>query len=131
MRRVSIAIAAWGMLATSPAAGQGDAIAVNCLRHDDALVVRFDTSGGLRLNAAYGVTITQTDHGRIGWDRSVPYPLPYALPYKVFGEGDYFPMPFEVRLQPAPDRTSLRIMVEYGACDPQGLCSPEEADLTC
>jgi hypothetical protein len=89
--------------------------------------VRFDTSGGLRLNAAYGVTITQTGHGRIGWGQSVPYPLPY----KVVGEGDYFPMPFEVRLQPAPDRTSLRIMVEYGACDPQGLCSPEEADLTC
>ena len=131
MRRVLIAIAAWGMLATSPAASQGDAIAVNCLRHDDALVVRFDTSVGLRLNASYGVTITQTDHGRIGWGQSVPYPLPYALPYKVFGEGDYFPMPFEVRLQPAPDRTSLRIMVEYGACNPQGLCSPEEADLTC
>jgi hypothetical protein len=131
MRRVSIAIAAWGMLATSPAASQGDAIAVDCFRHDDALVVRLDTSGGLRLNAAYGVTITQTDHGRIGGGQSVPYPLPYALPYKVFGEGDYFPMPFEVRLQPAPDRTRLRIMVEYGACDPQGLCSPEEADLTC
>ena len=58
-------------------------------------------------------------------------PCLIPLPYKVFGEGDYFPMPFEVRLQPAPDRTSLRIMVEYGACDPQGLCSPEEADLTC
>ena len=127
MRRVSIAIAAWGMLATSPAAGQGDAIAVNCFRHDDALVVRLDTSGGLRLNAAYGVTITQTDHGRIGWDS----PCLIPCPYKVFGEGDYFPMPFEVRLQPAPDRTSLQIMVEYGACDPQGLCSPEEADPTC
>jgi hypothetical protein len=127
MRRVSIAFAAWGMLAASPAAGQGDAIAVNCFRHDDALVVRFDTSGGLRLNAAYGVTITQADQDRTGWDRSVPHPLPY----KVVGEGDYFPMPFEVRLQPAPDRTSLRIRVEYGACDPQGLCSPEEADLTC
>jgi len=131
MRRVSIAIVAWGMLAASPAAGHGDTIAVDCFRHDDALVVRLDTSGGLRLNAAYGVTITPTDHGRIGWDGSVPYSQPYALPYKVFGEGDYFPMPFEVRLQPAPDRPSLRIMVEYGACDPQGLCSPEEADLTC
>jgi hypothetical protein len=123
MRRVSIAFATWGMLATSSAAGQGDAVAVDCFRRDDALVVRFDTSGGLKLNAAYSVTITQVGNGKIGWDRPVPY--------KVFGEGDYFPMPFEIRLQPALARTSLWITVEYGACDPQGLCSPEEIKLTC